>query len=160
MPEDVRYGNRKVSKMIREWRALADLCRAEGTPAIQDALDNVEQHIDYAYGSASSKIRSSFDLQFNKRLIKTSESTRHPMKNTKEKLRELISNHLGIPTEMVTDGAKLVDDLCSTWFDSIKILMAVEVAFGIQVDDIEWGNASTFSDVLALVNQKNIKAAA
>jgi hypothetical protein len=35
--------------VIREWRTLADLCRAEGTPAIQDALDKVEQHIDYAY---------------------------------------------------------------------------------------------------------------
>jgi hypothetical protein len=44
-----KYGNRNVPKMIREWRALADLCRAEGTPAIQDALDKVEQHIDYAY---------------------------------------------------------------------------------------------------------------
>jgi len=46
-----KYGNRKVPKMIREWRALADLCRQEGTPAIQDALDKVEQHIDYAYGA-------------------------------------------------------------------------------------------------------------
>jgi hypothetical protein len=44
-----QYGNRNVPKMIREWRALADLCRQEGTPAIQDALDKVEQHIDYAY---------------------------------------------------------------------------------------------------------------
>ena len=44
-----KYGNRSVPKMIREWRALADLCRKEGTPAIQDALDKVEQHIDYAY---------------------------------------------------------------------------------------------------------------
>ena len=46
-----KYGNRNVPKMIREWRTLADLCRAEGTPAIQDALDKVEQHIDYAYGA-------------------------------------------------------------------------------------------------------------
>ncbi len=46
-----KYGNRNVPKMIREWRALADLCRAEGTPAIQNALDRVEQHIDYAYGA-------------------------------------------------------------------------------------------------------------
>ena len=46
-----KYGNRNVPKIIREWRALANLCRAEGTPAIQDALDKVEQHIDYAYGA-------------------------------------------------------------------------------------------------------------
>jgi len=48
-----RYGNRKVSKMIREWRELANLIRQEGTPNIQDALDRVETHIDYAYMMAS-----------------------------------------------------------------------------------------------------------
>ena len=52
-----RYGNRKVSKMIREWRELVEVCRREGTPAIQDALDRVESHIDYAYmkGSGGNK---------------------------------------------------------------------------------------------------------
>lgn len=48
-----RYGNRKVSKMIREWRELAEVIRREGTPAIQDALDRVESHIDYAYMKGS-----------------------------------------------------------------------------------------------------------
>lgn len=48
-----RYGNRKVSKMIQEWRELAEVIRREGTPAIQDALDRVESHIDYAYMKGS-----------------------------------------------------------------------------------------------------------
>lgn len=44
-----RYGNRNVPKMIREWDAHRQVCRAEGTPAIQATLDAVEEHIDYAY---------------------------------------------------------------------------------------------------------------
>jgi len=46
-----RYGNRNVPKMIREIDTLRAAIRAEGTPAIQDAWDKVEQHIDYAYGA-------------------------------------------------------------------------------------------------------------
>lgn len=49
MTSAAKYGNRNVPKMIRGWRRLADACRAEGTPAIQAALDDVEQYIDYAF---------------------------------------------------------------------------------------------------------------
>jgi hypothetical protein len=49
MSEPERYGNRKMPKIISEWRALADACRAEGTPAIQAALDRVEPVIDAAF---------------------------------------------------------------------------------------------------------------
>ena len=44
-----KYGNRNVPKMIRQVDDLRKAIRAEGTPAIQDAWDQVEQHIDYAY---------------------------------------------------------------------------------------------------------------
>jgi hypothetical protein len=44
-----KYGNRNVPKMIAEIEVLRQAIRAEGTPAIQDAWDRVETHIDYAY---------------------------------------------------------------------------------------------------------------
>lgn len=44
-----KYGNRNVPKMIAQVEALRRAIRAEGTPAIQDAWDKVEEHIDYAY---------------------------------------------------------------------------------------------------------------
>lgn len=44
-----RYGRRDVPKMIAQIDALRKAIRAEGTPAIQDAWDAVEEHIDYAY---------------------------------------------------------------------------------------------------------------
>jgi hypothetical protein len=49
---DARYGNRRVSKMYAEIDALRRAIRSEGTPAIQDAWDKVEQHIDFVYGEA------------------------------------------------------------------------------------------------------------
>lgn len=49
MDAPARYGNRNVPKMIRQVEALRKIIRAEGTPAIQEAWDAVEQHIDYAY---------------------------------------------------------------------------------------------------------------
>ena len=45
-----RYGARRVPKMLAEWREHAALCRAEGTPAIQDSIDKVQQCIDFAFG--------------------------------------------------------------------------------------------------------------
>lgn len=47
-----RYGNRKVIKMYAQINELRRAIRAEGTPAIQDAWDKVEEHIDFAYGRA------------------------------------------------------------------------------------------------------------
>jgi len=44
-----RFGRRGVSRMYAEVNELRRAIRAEGTPAIQNAWDKVEQHIDYAY---------------------------------------------------------------------------------------------------------------
>lgn len=44
-----RFGNRRVPRMLADINALRQAIRAEGTPAIQDAWDRVEPHIDYAY---------------------------------------------------------------------------------------------------------------
>lgn len=48
-----RYGNRRVTKMYAEINALRRAIAAEGTPAIQDAWDRVEEHIDFAYGQVA-----------------------------------------------------------------------------------------------------------
>ena len=45
-----RSGNRKVPKMYAQINELRRAIRAEGTPAVQDAWDAVEEHIDFAYG--------------------------------------------------------------------------------------------------------------
>ena len=55
---ETKYGKRNVKKMIQQFNDLRQSCRAEGTPAIQDALDKVEEHIDYAYSVNPAQIRA------------------------------------------------------------------------------------------------------
>lgn len=49
MPDTRRYGRRKVTKMYADINLLRAAIRAEGTEAIQDAWDEVEEHIDFVY---------------------------------------------------------------------------------------------------------------
>lgn len=44
-----KYGNRRIITMYAEIQVLRTAIRAEGTEAIQNAWDRVEEHIDYAY---------------------------------------------------------------------------------------------------------------
>ena len=44
-----KYGQRNVVKMFNQINALRKAIRSEGTPAIQEAWDKVEEHIDFVY---------------------------------------------------------------------------------------------------------------
>jgi hypothetical protein len=44
-----KYGQRNVIKMFNQVNALRKAIRSEGSPAIQEAWDKVEEHIDYIY---------------------------------------------------------------------------------------------------------------
>ena len=54
--EVAKYGRRNVPKMIGQVDKLRHLIAAEGSPAIQDAWGDVEEHIDYAYRTDFSKL--------------------------------------------------------------------------------------------------------
>lgn len=45
-----RFGNRRVDRMYADINKLRQAIRSEGSDAIQDAWDRVEECIDYAYG--------------------------------------------------------------------------------------------------------------
>ena len=51
MTDKAKYGRRNVPKMLAEWNALRAACRGHGTPDIQDALDQCEEWIDFAFAS-------------------------------------------------------------------------------------------------------------
>ena len=50
-----RYGNRNIIKMFNQINALRKAIRNEGTPAIQEAWDKVEEHIDFIYIQSEAK---------------------------------------------------------------------------------------------------------
>jgi hypothetical protein len=50
-----RYGNRTIVKMFNQINALRKAIRTEGTPAIQEAWDKVEEHIDFIYSKSKTE---------------------------------------------------------------------------------------------------------
>ena len=53
-----RYGNRTIIKMFNQINALRKAIRNEGTPAIQDAWDKVEEHIDFIYAEQKAEAKN------------------------------------------------------------------------------------------------------
>jgi len=53
-----RYGNRTIIKMFNQINALRKAIRSEGTPAIQDAWDKVEEHIDFIYAEQKAEAKN------------------------------------------------------------------------------------------------------
>jgi hypothetical protein len=75
MPNDETYGTRSVPVMIAQMNELRRLIRAEGTPAIQDAWDQVEEHIDFAYRKESEQVAA---LRFQNAFLRLGGPIRPP----------------------------------------------------------------------------------
>ena len=52
-----------------------------------------------------------------------------------EKIRELIVEQLGVEEEAITLGTHLMKDLEADSLDAVEIIMAIEDAFSIEVDE-------------------------
>lgn len=72
------------------------------------------------------------------------------------KVKEIIINELNCAEEAVTPEAKLKDDLGADSIDAVQIVMEVEDAFGITVDDQEAESMETVGDVVKYI-ENNIK---
>jgi hypothetical protein len=53
-----RYGNRTIIKMFNQINALRKAIRSKGTPAIQEAWDKVEEHIDFIYAEQKAEAKN------------------------------------------------------------------------------------------------------
>lgn len=78
--------------------------------------------------------------------------------STFEKLQQCICDAIGADSSNVTPKARLVADLGADSLDTVEIIMAVEEAFGIEVDDeVYWRLADEDAPVSEI--QKAIESA-
>ena len=54
-----------------------------------------------------------------------------------EKVRRIIVEHLGVSDDQVVDGATFKEDLGADSLDRVELQMAMEQAFGIEINDTE-----------------------
>jgi acyl carrier protein len=71
-----------------------------------------------------------------------------------QELRGLVAEALELPVGEVADDAAFVDDLEVDSLMTLEIMVRVEQRYGVEIDDDEFANVRTFSDVRELVSEK------
>ena len=73
---------------------------------------------------------------------------------TKDKIIDLVCDKLGVEKKDVTLESNIVDDLGADSLDIVEIVMAIEDAFNISVNDSEAEKIKTVGDLIENVKEK------
>lgn len=65
-----------------------------------------------------------------------------------EKVRSIIANELGVDAETITEDSHIIDDLGADSLDAVELIMALEEAFDIEIDDDAASGILTVQDIL------------
>ena len=57
------------------------------------------------------------------------------MDSTEEKVKKIVSEHLGIEENKISLDSKFIDDLGADSLDTVELVMAFEEQFGIEIPD-------------------------
>lgn len=76
------------------------------------------------------------------------------------KVKEIVSEQLGVDIVDVTDKANFVDDLGADSLDTVELVMALEEAFSVDIPDEEAENISTLDEVVKYIEDLLKTAAA
>jgi len=74
--------------------------------------------------------------------------------NIAEKIKQIVSEQLGVDEAEVTPTASFVDDLGADSLDTVELVMALEEAFEIEIPDEEAEKIRTVQDAITYVEKK------
>jgi acyl carrier protein len=74
--------------------------------------------------------------------------------NVAEKIKQIVSEQLGVDEAEVTPTASFVDDLGADSLDTVELVMAFEEAFEIEIPDEDAEKIRTVQDAIAYVGKK------
>lgn len=67
---------------------------------------------------------------------------------------KVISEHLGVEPDRVTDDANFIDDLGADSLDIVELTMAMEEEFNVEVPDDEMERLNTVAEAISLIESK------
>ncbi|MGV8073912.1 MAG: acyl carrier protein [Syntrophobacteraceae bacterium] len=69
------------------------------------------------------------------------------------KVKDIITNQLGVEKELVTVEAHVVDDLGADSLDVVELVMALEESFDIEIPDEDAEKIRTVKDILEYLDK-------
>lgn len=73
------------------------------------------------------------------------------MSDVKQKVIEIVIEHLGVEADKVTEDATFIDDLGADSLDTVELVMAFEEAFGVEIPDDAAEKIQSVKDAIAYI---------
>ena len=74
-------------------------------------------------------------------------------RETRNRVKSIVVEHLGVEREKVTDKASFIQDLGADSLDTVELVMAFEEEFDISISDEDAESINTFSDAISFINR-------
>ncbi len=75
------------------------------------------------------------------------------MSDIAERVRSIVTEHLGVDEAKVLDGASFIDDLGADSLDTVELVMAFEEAFDVTIPDDAAEKIVTVKDAVDYIEQ-------
>lgn len=75
------------------------------------------------------------------------------MSDISTRVKKIVSEHLGVDLDGITEEANFIDDLGADSLDTVELVMAFEEEFGVEIDDSEFDNIQTVGGAIALMTR-------
>ena len=76
------------------------------------------------------------------------------MESTEEKVKKIVTDHLGIEESKISLDSKFIDDLGADSLDTVELVMAFEEQFGIEIPDDAAETILTVQNAVDFIDKK------
>jgi len=76
------------------------------------------------------------------------------MDSTEEKVKKIVTEHLGIEENKISLDSKFIDDLGADSLDTVELVMAFEEKFGIEIPDDAAETILTVQNAVDFIDNK------
>jgi len=75
-------------------------------------------------------------------------------KDVSNKVKKMVSDHLGVDESKITDESSFIDDLGADSLDTVELVMAFEEEFGSEISDSDAEKILTVGDAIKFIEGK------
>ena len=75
------------------------------------------------------------------------------MSDTADRVKKIVTEHLGVEADKVTEDAAFIDDLGADSLDIVELVMAFEEEFGVEIPDDAAEKITTVSDAIKYIEE-------
>lgn len=77
------------------------------------------------------------------------------MSDTADRVKKIVTEHLGVEADKVTEDAAFIDDLGADSLDIVELVMAFEEEFGVEIPDDAAEDITTVKDAITYIDKQN-----